>query len=188
MLASLQPLPDFACATESYQPNFTLAKKKLEPLGVKVFKTEDDAPLPFRDRAFDLVIDRHESYTPSEVLRVLRPGGWFVTQQVGDGNDEGIRKLLGAEQFVSPKWNLRLACNQLRNVGFRIDVQRQEYPLRRFFDVGALVYFLKAVPWVIPDFSVAKYFEALKRLSRKIERDGYLDDRNHRFIIVAQRP
>ena len=31
--------------------------------------------LPFRDSAFDLVIDRHEAYLSAEVFRILHPGG-----------------------------------------------------------------------------------------------------------------
>ncbi len=28
---------------------------------------------------------------------------------------------------------------------------------RRFFDIVAIVYYLKAIPWQIPDFSVEQY-------------------------------
>lgn len=189
LLASLRPLPALTCATESYQPNVLVAKRKLKPLGVKVFKTKkEEGPLPFRDETFDLVIDRHASYTPSDVFRVLKPGGSFTTQQVGDRNDEGLRRLLGAKSNVHPKGNLRLASEQLRRVGFRITLGKEEYPPRRFYDVGALVYNLKAIPWVVPDFSIKKYFKALVRLHTKIERKGYIEDRNHRFIVVARKP
>lgn len=39
--------------------------------------------LPFRDSSYDVVLSRHKAFEPSDVRRVLKPGGVFVTQQVG---------------------------------------------------------------------------------------------------------
>ena len=188
LLASFSPLPPLTCATESYKPNVPVARERLEPLGVEVFETEEDRPLPFEDEKFDLVINRHESYSPSEVFRVLRPGGWFITQQVGDRNDVDLRRLLGATRFKPDPWNLKLASDQLTESGFRVVSRKQGYHKTRYFDIGALVYHLKAVPWMIPDFSVKRYFPVLTKLNDMIERDGYLEVRNHRFLVVAAKP
>ena len=43
----------------------------------------DGHALPFRPRSFEVVCERHVGVDPAQVLRVLRPGGVFVTQQVG---------------------------------------------------------------------------------------------------------
>ena len=188
LLASLLPLATLTCATESYHPNVALAKETLEPLGVKVYETRAEGPLPFQDGAFDVVIDRHESYSSAEVFRILKPSGCFITQQVGSKNDNEIRRLLGAGRFPTNKFDLQSAARQLSEAGFVLDFLKEEYPSRRFYDVGALVYYLKAVPWVIPDFTVQKYLGSLTRLNGKTEREGYLEDKNHRFIIVAQKP
>jgi len=188
LLASFSPLPRVTCATESYKPNVPIARERLKPLGVEVFETGENGLLPFNDEKFDLVIDRHESYSPSEVFRVLRPGGWFVTQQVGDKNDIDLRKLLGATRFKPNPWNLKLAADQLKKSGFVIVSRRQGYHKTRYFDLGALVYHLKAVPWIIPDFSVRRYFPVLTKLNSVVERDGYLEVRNHRFLVVAVKP
>ena len=71
-------------ATEDYAPNFELASERLSPLGVEVVRSavSDTAPMPFRDGEFDLVLNRHAQFNPSEVARVLSPGGTFLTQQV----------------------------------------------------------------------------------------------------------
>jgi SAM-dependent methyltransferase len=188
LLASFSPLPPVTCATESYKPNIPVARERLQPLGVEVFETEENGPLPFEDGKFDLVIDRHESYSPTEVFRVLRPGGWFITQQVGDKNDHDLRKLLGATRFKPNRWNLKLAADQLKKSGFGIVSRRQGYHKTRYFDIGALVYHLKAVPWIIPDFSVKRYFPVLMKLNDVIEREGYLEVRNYRFLVAATKP
>ncbi len=76
--------PPHVVATEGYPPNFKLATERLAPLGVLVSPVElrDDDPLPFADRAFDLVLNRHAAFNPAEVARILAPGGTFLTQQV----------------------------------------------------------------------------------------------------------
>jgi SAM-dependent methyltransferase len=188
LLASFSPLPPVTCATESYKPNIPIARERLEPLGVQVFETEENGSLPFEDEEFDLVIDRHESYSPTEVFRVLRRGGWFITQQVGDKNDHDLRKLLGATRFKPNHWNLKLAADQLNRSGFKVVSRRQGFHKTRYFDIGALVYHLKAVPWIIPDFSVKKYFPVLTKLNNVIESEGYLEVRNHRFLVTATKP
>ena len=82
-LSSLPNLPPMTYATEGYAPNIPVAKERLEPLGIKVAQVVDDNALPLPSTAFDLVVNRHESYALPEVLRILRPGGLFLTQQVG---------------------------------------------------------------------------------------------------------
>ena len=76
-LAMLPSRPAITCATESYPPNILVARKRLEPLGVKMVAFEDDQDLPLPDEAFELVINRHESFWLPEVYRILQPGAFF---------------------------------------------------------------------------------------------------------------
>ncbi|MCG3259308.1 MAG: SAM-dependent methyltransferase, partial [Candidatus Heimdallarchaeota archaeon] len=46
-LSMLQPFPEKTYATESYEPNVPIAKKRLEPLGVEVTQISGDENLPF---------------------------------------------------------------------------------------------------------------------------------------------
>ncbi len=143
-LSMLQPFPPTIYATEGYAPNVPIAQKKLEPLGVAVVEVTDDTALPFQDAQFNLIINQHESYAASEVNRILSPNGTFLTQQVGG-----------------------LDCaelNELQENGFTILEAKEEFPFQRFYDIGAIVYYLKAIPWQIPDFTVERYFEELYRI------------------------
>lgn len=90
--------------TEGWAPNLILCKKRLEPLGVTVreYDSEKGQPMPFPDDSFDLVINRHESYDLSEVRRVLKKNGFFVTQQVGGEN----RPALGAPAVPRLPWRI----------------------------------------------------------------------------------
>lgn len=190
-LAGLAPLPPQSCATEGYPPNLPIARARLAPLGVTVLPiAEDDpGPLPFRDAAFDLVINRHEYYAPREVWRVLRPGGRFITQQVGGENYDDLHRQLGApENRTFAAWQLASARADLEAASFTIARAVEAFPTLRFSDVGALAYYLTAIPWEIPDFTVERYFPQLQAVQQRCEAEGGMKIRQHRFLIVAERP
>jgi hypothetical protein len=187
-LSMLQPLPKKTYATESYQPNIPIARKKLESLGVKVIEIHNDKILPFDDNYFDLVINRHESYVASEVYRIIKSNCQFITQQVGGLNDLELNKMFcGNEDHEYKYWNLAFASKELVDAGFKTIEQKEEFPLTRFYDVGAIVYYLKAIPWQIPNFSVEKHCDALMKIHCNIQEHGYIDIKNHRFFIVAKK-
>lgn len=184
-LSSLNPLPKYSCATEGYKPNISIAKDRLEPLGVKVYEIQSDECLPFEDETFQLIINKHESYSPKEVKRILKNKGIFITQQVGGLNDKEINEILGAKKFEFMDWNLEKAVAQLETVGLKILEQKEDLTKTRFYDVGAIVYYLKAVPWQVPDFTVEKYFDKLVEIHNIIERLGYIDFTCHRFFVMG---
>jgi SAM-dependent methyltransferase len=191
-LATLTPLPKNTYATESYVPNVPIAKKKLEPLGVKVVKTDSDENLPFDDEKFELVMNRHEAFSATEVYRVLRPSGCFITQQVGRKNNIELNKLLqkklhGKIEYGYQNWDLDSARQTLVASGFRVSESKEEFPETEFYDVAAVIYYLKAIPWQIPDFSVQRYHIQLKEIHDSIEKDGKLKTTAHRFYVVAHK-
>ncbi|QQN81514.1 class I SAM-dependent methyltransferase [Bacillus toyonensis] len=188
LLSMLQPFPPTIYATEGYAPNVPIARKKLEPLGVIVVEVKDDDALPLQDAQFDLIVKQHESYAASEVNRILSPNGIFLTQQAGGLDCAELNKQFGTplnSEFAS--WSLETACNELKENGFTILDAKEEFPLQRFYDIGAIVYYLKAIPWQIPDFTVERYYEELYRIHEIMLQKGYFDVKQHRFIIKAIR-
>jgi SAM-dependent methyltransferase len=185
------PFPEITLATEAYPPNIPIARERLGLLGVEVVALDAEEPreLPFQVNFFDLIINRHGYYWAPELYRIMQPGGVFVTQQVGDANDISIRQLLGApEAHANVEWeDMAEAAANLKQAGFKIIKQLEDFYPQRFYDVGAIVYQLKAVSWQIPDFSVKKYFEQLKEVHYQIQQDGFVDVQEHRFFIIAER-
>lgn len=187
--STLHPFPQFTCATEAYPPNVPIARERLEPLGVQVVPIDEDDPeLPFADRQFELVINRHEYYSPEEVHRILEPGGTFITQQVGDRNDRELIEMLGAESRVDDPWEMDAAAAALEEAGLKVLEAKESLSETRVYDTGAIVYYFKALPWDIPDFSVDNYFDALVRIQKQIDTDGFVRTTLHRFLIIASRP
>ncbi len=197
LLSSLAPLPARTVATEAYLPNVSVARRRLAPLGITVVEVSGApdnitiAPgeglntLPFTDASFPLVINRHESYYLSEVFRILQPGGSFLTQQVGGAHNQRLNQLLGAPPGYDLRWDLAFAARQLEAAGFLIQDRREAFPQTIFTDVGALVYYLKAVPWQIPGFSIDSYRDRLHAIHQRIQADGPLRIQGHFFYLAA---
>jgi SAM-dependent methyltransferase len=188
-LLSLDPPRGRTYATESYPPNVERCKRILPLYGIDVRQVFHDDELPFEDYFFDLAINRHESFSPQEVFRVIKPGGTFVTQQVGGQNNRDLAEwLLGCETtVVDPGFDLVMASEQLLRAGFTILKAQEFHPILTFYDVGALVYFAKIIEWEFPGFTVRECFDKLCQLQAQIEKDGFVKSRGHRFFIVAKK-
>jgi SAM-dependent methyltransferase len=177
-------------ATEAFPPNFELCQNKLKPLGIDVRQVFNDNLLPFEDQMFDIIINRHESFDVNEVYRLLKPGGLFITQQVGGLNNKEISKFLISDfkEIISSEHTLENNITLLKNRGLIILRSNEHFPKLKFFDVGALVYFAKIIEWEFPNFSVEDCFRQLCNLQLLIEQQGFIESIEHRFIIIAQRP
>ena len=145
--------------------------------------------LPFENEQFELIINRHESYSPAELHRILKSDGLFITQQVGWKDNLEINQRLGypVEELEYLDWDLKKIVNELEDVGFNIIKKLEAFPITRCFDVGAIVYYLKAIPWQIPEFSVEKYEKNLWDMHLEILEEGYIDLTSHRILILSEK-
>jgi SAM-dependent methyltransferase len=189
-LSSLAPLPPDTLATESYSPNIAVARQRLEPLGIPVVAVvEEEARTPLEDGRFDLVINRHASVWEEDTFRLLKPGGRFITQQVGGRNMIDLNELLQEQPFfIYEDWTLKAAVSRAEAVGFRVLYAREAFPPATFTDIGAVVFYLKIISWQVDDFSVEKYYDRLVEIHNRIERSGPLVVHEHRFFFEAERP
>ena len=187
-LASLSPLPPHTRATESWPPNVPIARQRLTPLGIEVRVPEADEALPFAEAEFELIINRHESICEPEVYRLLKPGGTFLTQQVGGKDNIRLNELIaGTDMGTFEGWQLTIEVARLETAGFQIIDQREAFSSTTFYDIGAVVFYLKAIPWQIEDFSAERYRDVLFALHQLIEREGGLVTQTHRFLIEARK-
>lgn len=198
-LASLETRPALTIATEGWMPNVAVADRNLRRLGVHVVAVEgapDNAAqrftdlegrLPFRTASLDVVIDRHEAFRATEVARVLRSGGRFLTQQVGSQNETELNQALGdVAPCVSP--SLDEYIGQLEQAGLRVLGAQEAFPAKRYLDVGLVVFFLRAVPWQYEGFDPSEHRDGLHAIHTAIERDGAFEVHMHRFLLEAEKP
>jgi SAM-dependent methyltransferase len=190
MLSRLASLPPVMVAVEGWKPNVALAAGLLRPLGAYVVEGHDDRPaLPFAGEAFDLVTSRHPIVTWwEEVARVLRPGASFLSQQVGPHSVGELTEFMMGPQPSGSERRPELARAAAESAGLRVVDLREERLRTVFHDVGAVVYFLRLVVWIVPDFTVEAYLGRLRALHEQIQRDGPFVAHATRFLIEAVKP
>lgn len=187
-LLSLKHPYENTAATENYPPNVELCKKKLTPLGIDFRKADGNGELPFDNNSFDIVINRHGNFNPKEIYRVLKKGGIFISQQVGAENDRELVELLcGKLPLPFPKHYAKNIAKEFENAGFSVLQQEECFRPIRFFDLGAVTWFARVLPWEFPNFSVDNNMENLINAQKILENKGYLECKTHRFLIVAQK-
>lgn len=184
LAALAEHFPPKVAATELYPPNIEAARQLLEPLGVNVAVPAHENDLPFSDAEFDLVLNRHDSLPASEISRVMMDGGEFVSQQVGGENLIGLNAALGFPTD-GESWNLEIAVGQLEAAGFQIADSKEGRFKTTFTDIGAVAYYLKAVPWQVPELGMSKHLDRLRSLHQQIQSEGPLKFSYHRFFIKA---
>ena len=187
-LLSLNHPHENTAAMENFPPNAALCKKLLLPLGIDFRPGDGKGTLPFGDGSFDMVLNRHGDFNAEEIYRVLKPGGIFITQQVGAENDRELVELLCGEiPMPFPDQYLKIISGKFAEAGFAILREEEAFRPIRFFDVGALVWFARIIQWEFPDFSVDTHLENLRTAQKILEDRGSVDGTIHRFLLVAQK-
>ncbi|MCA1224220.1 class I SAM-dependent methyltransferase [Streptomyces sp. 8L] len=191
VLDSVPRLAPLTVATESWPPNVARATARLRPRGAAVVATAEGAPLPFADAAFDLVVSRHPVRVRwDEIARVLGPGGTYLSQEVGPASVfELVEYFLGPQSdAVRARRDPEAAAAAAEAAGLDVTDLRTAALRTEFRDVGAVVYFLRKVVWMVPGFTVERYRDRLAELHAAIRRDGPFTATTTRFLIEARTP
>ena len=191
-LSQLPRRPLLTCATENYAPNIPIAKARLGSLGIMVYQSEDDGKsLPFNDNTFDLVTNRHGSFEPNELFRILQPGGIFLSQQVGPANEIQLNQFLAPEiapTYSGDEYSFDFWLEELKQAGFEV-VRAEAAGLPcHYHDIGAVVYYLKAIPWQIPGFVCEENLDIMRELHNKIEVEGKFTTMEDRILYIMRKP
>ncbi len=202
VLAGLAPFPPLTVAYEEWRPTVPAAVATLQPLGVHVVAAVGSADnvgvlrvadparpgLPFAPNSFDLVLNRHTAFDPWDLRRLTRPGGTYLTQQVGLEEQHGVRRLLGLSEDpdgAAGEWSAAVAVEQLESVGWRIVDARDEHPVSEFSDIAALIGYVRSTPWAYPDLDWRAAQPHLRRLHDQT-RTGPLRVSARRFLVAAE--
>jgi SAM-dependent methyltransferase len=195
VLATIPAGPPLLAATESWPPNVEVARRNLARLGARVVPVADGlADLPFADATFDLVVSRHPVVVPwEEVARVLKPGGTYFSQDVGDGSVRELTEFMMCgpqgqlpESDVSardPKWSVLAA----ERAGLTVTDLREFRGRMEFGDIAAVVHFLRKVIWIVPGFTVDAYRDRLSDLHERSRAGGPFPATTVRFLIEARK-
>lgn len=133
---------------------------------------------------FDVITDRHAPLDLAAVAVHLKPGGYFITQQVGERNMACVQTVLrrtAGEPSIRPA---DIAASGLRLLAFlEYDV---EYVVR---DIESLIFWLKGLDCLHADVQGADALASAAILNRILA--GNVDERGfvtneHRYLAIAQ--
>lgn len=155
------------------------------------FLPMDAAELEFPDGAFDVVLNRHSVVCVGEVARVLRPGGVFITQQVGAHNTANICALFGCgpggRYDRLPEQEIGAWVDGFAGRGF---VQRcwAEYDVPYLFlDVESLLFWLMAIP-MPEDFDLDTHWPQVDHILTEFRTPRGIETNEHRELLIVQKP
>lgn len=191
VLGGADTFPPTMAATESWPPNLAKATRLLGPRGVVVVQDDDDPPLPFAENAFDLVTSRHPVTVHwTEIARVLEPGGTYLAQHVGPHSVfELVEYFLGPQPaHVRDGRNPDHARTGAAAAGLDLLDLRYEELHTEFRDIGAVVYFLRKVIWMVPGFTVEEHRDTLRALHEHIREHGPFQATTTRYLVEARKP
>jgi SAM-dependent methyltransferase len=191
IVAEIPRLPPRMVVTEGWPPNVERAQRLLSPRGVEIVPLKQGRPLPFPEADFELVSSRHP-VNPAwhEIARVLIDDGTYFAQHVGPASAfELIEWFLGPLPRNRLGRDPELEAAAARSAGLQIVDLRTARCRLEFFDIGAVVYILRKCVWWVPDFSVDRYREALKRLDAHLrEHRSYLAHSTRTLIEARREP
>jgi hypothetical protein len=188
VLATIPKPPPSLTATEGWPPNAERARRRLAPLNCVVVEVAATDDLPFTDGEFDLITSRHPiTVRWTETARVLAPGGTYLSQQVGAGSLRELIDFMMGPQQIGTQRDPERARQAATAAGLTVTDLRTQALRIEFFDVAAVIVFLRKVIWTVPGFTVDKYRDRLHDLHTKIQQNGPFVAHSQRFLIEAHR-
>jgi SAM-dependent methyltransferase len=148
--------------------------------------------LPAPDTAFDVVLNRHAVVDVAEVMRVLRPGGYFITQQVGAQNTFNIATLFGAGPGmggtqIAPDQEIPALADAFQGRGAAI-ISYGTYNVPYYFrDAASLLFWMQAVG-VPPDFDIERHWQQIDYLLSEYATPRGVETNEHRELLIVRAP
>ena len=109
--------------------------------------------LQYNSEEFDVVLSRHVWVYTNEVVRVLRPGGYFIMQAVGILSSQNFREAFGWVWSPDSEYHQSAAdvAEQFRSQGCHI-IALGEYDVPYWFqDIESFMFWLMWTPWAYPE-------------------------------------
>lgn len=151
------------------------------------FEPMDARSLRFPEGSFDAVLNRHAPTEVAEIVRVLRPGGVFVTQQVGRRSTKNVYSVFGFDPTV--EWpedfhDVHLRAQAFSEAGCEV-MAHGEYDVGyRFLDVGSLVFWLKAVPM---PFDFERDWMRVREVVTRYGTPRGIETNEHRELMIVKK-
>jgi SAM-dependent methyltransferase len=165
-----------------------------ERVSFEVMKAQD---LKFADGTFEVIINRHAPIFYEEVARVLKPGGYFITQQVGGRNTQNIFDAFGwgsngdywrrffAERGMAFR-EISALVELFPRAGCGV-IAHDEYDVPYYFgDVESLIFWLKWSP-LPEDLDPDRHSKQVTQLIDRYRTPRGIETNEHRELLIVQK-
>ncbi|RCW76845.1 class I SAM-dependent methyltransferase [Saliterribacillus persicus] len=163
-------------------------QEKSSASNIRFFQMSSD-DLKFPTGFFDVASSCHAPFSSSEVSRVLKSGGLFLTQQVSEADKSNLKEAFGRGQaFNETDGSLKKQyIKELSEAGFS-DIHSFEYNASEYFKGPKdLIFLLKHTP-IIPNFGQNREdFEILNDFIEKNQTEKGIRTNSKRFLIIAKK-
>jgi SAM-dependent methyltransferase len=164
--------------------NVPVARNRLYPLGVEVVHASSERT-PWSDDSFDLVLSRHEAIIPAEIGRILRPGGVFLTQQVGNEWWQEITPFF-PERTAFPDHYTRYR-QEFEAAGLTVASQKHSWR-SAYGSLGEVAFMLLVTPWDLPDFDPVHDIDRLLAVEEACRTEDGIVLTQTRYLMTARKP
>lgn len=171
-------------ASEEWHVNAPVARRRLQPLGVDVINASSERT-PWAAASFDLVLSRHEAIVPKEIVRILRPGGVFLTQQVAREQWQELSAFF-PERAVFPDHEVDYR-QSLEDAGMAVTVERHAWRAA-YETLGEVAFMLLVAPWEVPGFDAVRDIDRLLDLEDVCGSSRGIVLTLSRYLMEAKKP
>lgn len=145
--------------------------------------------LKLEANGFDVVLLRHLRVYVGEILRVLRSGGYFVTQMVGKRSSKNFLEAFGwtSDSFGNDWWQpVCELAEQFQEKGCRI-VAQGEYDVRYWFkDIASFMFWMMSIPW--PEkIELEKHWQNINQILETSTTSLGIETNEHRGLLIVQK-
>src|SRR5688572_13500967 len=149
----------------------------------------EGSALRFDAGEFDVVLLRHLRVYVSEIVRVLRKRGYFITQMVGQRSSLNILDSFGwtPSSFGSDWWQtVAQLADQFLLHGCRIVAQAEYDVPYWFYDLESFMFWLMSVPWP-EEIELEKHWQNINRVLETSQTERGIETNEHRGFLIVQK-
>lgn len=148
------------------------------------------ASLPVPNASCNVVLNRHAVVDVAEIARVLRPGGYFITQQVGAQNTFNICSLFGCGpggRYREPVQEIPDLAAAFQERGCAI-LSYGTYNMPYYFvDAESLLFWMQAIP-MLEDFDIETHWQQVDYLITEYATPRGIESNEHRELLIVRIP
>jgi SAM-dependent methyltransferase len=159
--------PDIAIiASDVSLPMCQLAAKNCSGYPVMIVRTptSKNPPMPFRNSAFDIVLNRLTDMDPAEAFRLLRNGGYAVSAGLNDAYWQEVKQFFPNDRLITFPQDKR-PQETLFQVGFN-EAETHSWRITKTRSLKEIVMVLNYAP-IIHNFEKTSDQPMLKKLENK---------------------